>query len=229
MCIETLRLCNYQSIKEEKINLVQGSTDLKLNDGPCYLGVHLDKHLEWENHIKCVVSTCYGKLPSLPKMKNFIPFSTRKMLAESLLLSKIDSNDYVYSLLKQCQLKKLHRLQKAIARFVIKRYAHTKDTLRIGWLPIAETREFNILKLTFNAIHETKWQEKNKIEFQICSRNFRSNREFRIKPSMVPHIFQDAAANSFNALPSASKTETSCSKFCGGVRQLLTDRAKSLL
>ena len=63
------------------------------------------------NHIKSVVFTCYGKLSALQELKKFIPFSTRKMLADSVLLSKIDSNDYVYSPLKQCQLEKLHRLQ----------------------------------------------------------------------------------------------------------------------
>ena len=73
-----------------------------------------------------------------------MPFSTHIMLAESLLLSEIDFNDYIYSPLKQYQLKKLHRLQKAIASLVIKCYAHTEDTLRIRWLPIAERRELNI-------------------------------------------------------------------------------------
>ena len=99
------RLCNYHSTKEEQINLAMGSTNLKLDYEPRYLGIYLDKHLDWENHIKSVVSTCYGKLSDFQEMKNCISFSTRKMLAKSLLLSKIDFNDYVYSPLKQCQLK----------------------------------------------------------------------------------------------------------------------------
>ena len=107
-----------------------GSTDLKRDGEPCYLVVHLDKHLDWESHINSVVSTYHEKLSSVRKMKNFMPFSTRIMLAESLLLSEIDFNDYIYSPLKQYQLKKLHRLQKAIA-----------SPLRIRWLPIAERRE----------------------------------------------------------------------------------------
>ena len=57
----------------------------------------------------------------------------------------------------------------------------------------------------------------------------RSNRELHIQPSLVPHVFQDAAANSFNALPNVIKTETSYSQLCGGVKKLLADRAKSLL
>ena len=167
--------------------------------------------------MKSVVSTCYGKLSALQKMKNSTSFSTQKMLAESLILSKTDLNDYVYSLPKQCQLKKLHHLQKAVASFVIKRYVHTEDILRIWWLPIAERREFNILKLTFKAIHETNWPEMIKLDIQTCSRSL-----------LIPNTFQDAtAANSLNALPSAIKTETSYSKFYGGFKQLLAERAKS--
>ena len=81
MCAST-RLYNYNSLKEEKINLVLDSIDLILDDVPCYLGIYLDKQLDWENHIKSVVSSDYGKLSALQKMKNFIPFSTCKMLAE---------------------------------------------------------------------------------------------------------------------------------------------------
>ena len=44
---------------------------------------------------------------------------------------------------------------------------------------------------------------------------------------MVSHTFQDASANTFKALPSPIKTETSYSKFCNGVKQLLADRAKA--
>ena len=156
-------------------------------------------------------------------MKNFTSFSAWKMLAQSLILPKIDFNDYVYSPLTQCQLKKLQRLQKATASFVIKRYAHTEDTLKIGWLPIAERREFNILKLAFKAINNKNWPEMNKLDIQTCSRTLRSSSDMRIRPSM---IFQDAAASSFNALPSDIKQQTNFNKFCANVKTFLMKKAK---
>ena len=148
------------------------------------------------------------------------------MLAQSLILPKIDFNDYVYSPLTQCQLKKLQRLRKATASFVIKRYAHTEDILKIGWLPIAERREFNILKLAFKAINDRNWPEMNKLDIQTCSRTLRSSSEIRIRPSMIRNTFQDAAASSFNALPSDIKQQSNFNKFCADVKTFLMKKAK---
>ena len=147
------------------------------------MGIYLDQHLDWGKHVKHILSTCYGKLSVLRKMKNFTSFSARKMLAQSLILPKIDFNDYVYSPLTRCQLKKLQRLHKATASFVIKRYAHTEDILKIGWLPIADRREFNILKLAFKAINNRNWPENNKLEIQNSTRTLRSSSETRIQGS----------------------------------------------
>ncbi len=61
---------------------------------------------------------------------------------ETLILSYIDFNDYIYLPLTQCQLTKLHRQQIATASFVLNRYAHTDDILKSGWLLITERREF---------------------------------------------------------------------------------------
>ena len=71
------------------------STDLKLDNEPYYLSIHLDKHLAWEYYVKSAVSTCYGKLPALRKIKNFTSLSKRKVLTKSIILSKIDFSDYI--------------------------------------------------------------------------------------------------------------------------------------
>ena len=143
-----------------------------------------------------------------------------------MILPKIDFNDYVYSPLTQCQLEKLQQLQKATASFVIKRYAHTEDISKIGWLPIAERRKFNILKLAFKAINNRNWPEINKLEIQNSTRTLRSSSETRIRPSMIPNTFQDTAANSFNALPSDIKQQTNFNKFCTDVKTFLMKKAK---
>ena len=90
-------LYDYHNVKEKEIDLKLGSTELQLDKEPHYLGIYLDQHLDWGKHLKHILSTCYGKLSVLRKMKNFTTFSAQKMLAQSLILSKIDFNDYVYS------------------------------------------------------------------------------------------------------------------------------------
>ena len=220
------RLYDYHNVKEKEINLKSGSKELQLAKEPRYLGIYLDQHLDRGKHVKHILSTCYGKLSVLRKMKNFTLFSARKMLAQSLILPKIDFKDYVYSPLMQCQLKKLQRLQKATASFVIKRYAHTEDILTIGWLPIAERHEFNILKLAFKAINNRNWPEINKLEIQNSTRTLRSSSETRIRPSMIPNTFQDTAASSFNVLPSDIKQQTNFNKFYADVKTFLMKKVK---
>ena len=162
-------------------------------------------------------------------MKNFTPFRLRKTLAESLILSKIDSNDYVYSPLIQQLLKKLQRLQKAVASFVLKRYAHKKDILKFGWLPIAERRVFNQLKLTFKAIHNTNWPTVNKLELQTCNRVLRSSNETRVRPLLVPDTFEDAAAKCLSALPRLIKSQSSFMTFCSNLKKHLFEKANNKL
>ena len=220
------RLYDYHNVKEKEISLILGSTELQLDKEPRYLGIYFDQHLDWEKHVKHVLSTCYGKLSVLRKMKNFTSFSARKMLAQSLILPKIDFNDYVYSPFTQCQLKKPQRLQKAAASFVLKRYAHTEDIWKIGWLPIAKRREFNILKLAFKAINNKNWPEMDKLDIQTCNRTLRNSNEIRLRPSMIRNTLQDAAANSFNALPSNIKQQTNFNKFCTDVKTFLMKKAK---
>ena len=42
------RLYDYHKVKKMRISLALGSKELKLNNKPCYLGKHLDQHLDWE-------------------------------------------------------------------------------------------------------------------------------------------------------------------------------------
>ena len=66
----------------------------------------------------------------------------------------------------------------------------------------------------------------NKLDIQTCGRTLRSSSEIRIRPSMIPNTFQDAAANSYNALPSVIKQETNYNKFCADVKTFLMKKAK---
>ena len=128
---------------------------------PKVLGVELDQNLKWCNHIKYVLSSCYGKMSTLRKVKNFTSFYLRKNLAESLVMSKIDFNDHVYSPLTQQQLKKLQRLQLSTASFVIGRYAQLNDLRVLNWLPIVERLEFHLLKLKAQSIKILKYSKQS--------------------------------------------------------------------
>ena len=59
------RLYDYHQLKEKDIGISVGSTKLKLDKEPRYLGIYLDQHLTWENPIKHIIDNCYSKLSVL--------------------------------------------------------------------------------------------------------------------------------------------------------------------
>ena len=54
------------------------------------LGVHINEHLKWDDHIKHTVSGYYATLSILRKLKYLANYELRKQLAETLILSKLD-------------------------------------------------------------------------------------------------------------------------------------------
>ena len=87
-----------------------------------------------------------------------VPFNLRKQLAESLILSKIDYGDEVYTPLTVAQQKRLQKVQFAAASFVTGNYIRDlKTILKSGWLPIKERRELNLLKMIFKAMNYESW------------------------------------------------------------------------
>ena len=98
--------------------------------------------LKWDDHVKHLVSSCYGVLAALRKIKNFTNYHLRKHLVECLVLSRLDFNDIIFYPITDCLLKRLQRIQFAAASFVFGRYLNNIDSiLTLGWLPMKERRE----------------------------------------------------------------------------------------
>ena len=75
----------------------------------------------------------------------------RKLLAERLVLSKIDYNDTVTHSMPAYLIKHLHRFQLAAATFVLNRFAKMPDVLKLNWLPILERRQFHLSNFAFKS------------------------------------------------------------------------------
>ena len=77
-------LYDYHTVKEKEINLTVGSTQLYLDKELYYLGIYLDQHLDWEKHLKYILSTCYRQLSMPHKMESFTLFSARNIIIQVL-------------------------------------------------------------------------------------------------------------------------------------------------
>ena len=135
-----------------------------------------------DNHIKHTVSGCYATLSILRKLKYIAKYELRKQLAETLILSKLDYADLVFYPLPQFLLRRLQRVQFAAASFVLGHYVKNfRDVRKIGWLPINERRDLNVLKSCFKALHNTEtWPDYLKIIKQECRKELRSSNSIRL-------------------------------------------------
>ena len=87
------------------------------------LGVHKQDHLtSWNIHINELVTSSFGVLAVLKKLRKLAPFRVKKQLAESLILSKLDYTSTVFYPLPECQQKPLQRVQNVCAGYVLGRY-----------------------------------------------------------------------------------------------------------
>ena len=60
------------------------------------LGITFDCNLIWNEQINIITKSIYGILRVLKSFKRFTPFTTRKCLVESLVLSRINYCNVVY-------------------------------------------------------------------------------------------------------------------------------------
>ena len=156
---------------------------------PTKLGIYFDEHLTWNKQIKTVISSCHHTLSTLRKLKNFITFKLRKQLAESLVLSKINFNDFVYHPITKEQTKKLQRVQLAAASFVYNKYVNMEDIINLKWLPIEEQRTFSLLKLIHKSINDVSFPAIIKLELRNTLPSLRRQNIVSFQPSMVNGTF----------------------------------------
>ena len=110
--------------------------------------------MTWKTHVNHVLSSSYGTLSVLRRLKNLAPFHVRKHLAESLVLSEVNYACSVFHLLPVFQMKRLQRLQNACAGFVTRRFAGVKNVVKLNWLPVSKNVELNIRKLAHKSLYD---------------------------------------------------------------------------
>ena len=96
------------------------------------LGVTIQEHLKWNDHVREAQKATYGTLRALRQIKRMTPFRLRKNLAESLILTRIDYAVTLYGNNLQEYLK--HRIQKVInsaAGYVYNRYSKQIDVVNL--------------------------------------------------------------------------------------------------
>ena len=165
------------------------------------LGIHMDEHLTWADHVTTLLSSCYAALAVLRKLHNLAPYHIRKKLVESLVMSKLDYRCVVFDPLPDYQMKRLQRVQTTCAGYVLGRYAVLEDLQKLNWLPILKRRELALLKITRKALYDVAWPGYNYLRLKFHTISAYSLRSLAAPKLAIPTesgTFQDSAARLFN-------------------------------
>ena len=103
------------------------------------------------------------------------------------------------------------------------------DPIKLGWMPIKERREYQLLNTIFKALHYNDWPSYLKLDIHNPTRTLRSSKETTLKVPLESGTFQDSASNVFNSFPSAARNSVVFSDFKTEVRKYLINRANARL
>ena len=192
----------FHGLKDENLTLEISNRQLVRVSETRLLGVKFQENLKWNDHVKDIANASYGVLRTLRKLKHFTDFHLRKRLADSLVLSRLNYCDSVYSPLPGYLLKRLQKIEFAATSFVYGRYVNDiGDILKLNWLPVKERRDFNLPKFTFKAVHAKQWPSYLNLQRVSIRRGLRSSDCIRLQVPLEKGTFQDTAAALFNNLP----------------------------
>ena len=137
----------------------------------------------------------------MKKIKRLAPFHVRKMITESLILSRINYGIVLYKNAPAYLIKRIQRLQNAAAGYVLTYYSDEKDPISLNCSTIIELIDFEISKLEHKALYIESWPNHlspNRKKFIRDLRNYDSN---MIERSKENQTFHENAEKVFNKLP----------------------------
>ena len=96
--------------------------------------------------------------------------------------------------------------------------------IKLNWLPAEEERNFNLLKLTFKALHARQWPSYLNLQRVSICRSLRSLDSIRLQVPLEKGTFQDTAAALFNNLPDNFKKRDDFNLFTSRILNFLKNR-----
>ena len=105
------------------------------------LGFIFDSDMSFSDQIKSVSKSCHFHIRDIRRIRHLLPLSAATALANSLVSSKLDYCNSLYSGISQVNLNKLQRIQNSLARVITNtsKYQHITPILKkLHWLPIKQ-------------------------------------------------------------------------------------------
>ena len=122
------------------------------------LGLTFDEVLSWRKHVNNIIGSAITKFKDLNKHKKFLNEDSKKILADSLILSYFNFCDMVYMNIDMYLKKRIQKIQNLCLKFIfdIKKREHWRSLeyrKKINWLCMSDRRTLNGLSLLFKIIN----------------------------------------------------------------------------
>ena len=120
------------------------------------LGVVIDSHLTYDDHIDSIVSSCMGKLCQISRVKDSFDKDTLCLMVSSLVMSKLFYCSSVWSNTSSKNVKKLQAVQNFACRIVsnTRKFDHITPAMEeLEWLPIKDLLLYRDTIMTYKCIH----------------------------------------------------------------------------
>ncbi len=189
------------------------------------LGIIFDSNLSFDSQISSVSRACYFHIRDLRRIRRTLDSDTARIVATSLVQSKLDYCNSLYHGLPKSQLNRLQAIQNSLARCVTftPRFHHITPVLKaLHWLKIEQRIQYKIISLTYSSLqHNSPVYLRRLLTFPTHSHSTRSSSAVTLfKPSVklatAKRSFSFAAPTLWNLLPSHMRLpSTSVDDHCG--------------
>uniref|UniRef100_A0A8C6PGM9 Reverse transcriptase domain-containing protein n=1 Tax=Nothobranchius furzeri TaxID=105023 RepID=A0A8C6PGM9_NOTFU len=192
------------------------------------LGVVIDEHLTFKDHVASVARSCRFALYNIRKIRPYLIHATQ-LLVQSPVISRLHYCNALLTGLPAWTVRPLQMVQNAVARLVFNqpKRAHVTPLLtELHWLPLAAHIKFKLLTLAYKVRDGTAPIYLNPLaEAYVSARPLRSSRDRRLAVptprSGQSRLFSCIVPQMWNDLPSTTRTAASFSTFKKLLKTLL--------
>ena len=228
MLFSTKQMSRIHNLHDVGIKISSNNKNIERVNTIKILGVNFNEHLTWQDHIKCVLQNGFATLKTLKQFKRTADMNLKKSLVQSLVLSKIQYCNVVYSHAPDYLICRLQKLQRAAASFVLSRYSNDVDILNLKWLPVKESLSLSIVKLAHKSLYDNSFPNYMKLHFKPSPQKILRNgstKSNEIVTNNMEGTFPYNASKNFNDLPSTVRKIDDYTKFSILSKKYFIDKA----
>ncbi|XP_048580104.1 uncharacterized protein LOC116603374 isoform X1 [Nematostella vectensis] len=191
------------------------------------LGVEIDEHLNWDQHIDSLAKKVSSGIGAMKRISEFANQNTLVSIYNAIIQPHLNYCSEVWDTLGQCNTIRLQKLQNRAARVITNRSNDTPATealAELGWQNLETQRAKTKAKQMFKVLHDMApncLTDLFSLKKNITNYNLRgSSTSLQLplpKTEFMKKSFSYDGAKLWNSLPEASRDCTSLSSF---VREL---------